>query len=299
MVAPDSDGVIGLDLGGSKIALRLERDDGSSSEDRLALSGEAEADLVALGHRLAALTRGRRPRAVGLAHAPTLDAAGRVSRWPNRPRWEGLALLDRLTAMTAAPVVAADDGCAAALADARRLGESTLLHLALGTGVGGGLVLGGRLYLPPGGVGTEFGHMIIVPGGRPCTCGRRGCLQAHASALAVRHAAAAAGGPPPDDLASVVTRAADGDAAARDALDHAAFALAVALTTLSEILGPMRITLGGGMTAAVPGLADRIADHAQTLVRPGATAPVPQPSPHGARAAVIGACLLARDALRD
>lgn len=299
MAQPVSDAVLGLDLGGSKLALRLERSDGTQSDCRIDLTGTIAADLDALRATIAALTKDCRLLAVGLAHAPTLDHAGRVVRWPNRPQWEGLALLDILAGWVKAPVVAADDGCAAALADARTLGEADHLHLSLGTGVGGGLVLGGALYLPPGGVGTEIGHMLVWPGGKRCTCGRQGCLQAYASARAVQAAAAASENTPLPTLAAVTAAAERGEPTACKALDEAAFALAAALTTLTEVLGPLPVTLGGGMMAAVPRLAEAVTAHAKAIARPGTPPARAQPSPHGADAAVVGALLLAREAAQE
>lgn len=295
MVQPASNAVLGLDLGGSKLALRLERSDGTQSNCRIDLTGTIEADLDALSTTIAALTANCRLLAAGLAHAPTLDHAGRIVRWPNRPQWEGLPLLDILTGWMKAPVATADDGCAAALADARTLGATDHLHLSLGTGVGGGLVLGGALYLSPGGVGTEIGHMLVWPGGRRCTCGRQGCLQAYASARAVQAAAASEHAPPPT-LAAVTAAAERGDPTACKALDEAAFALAAALTTLTEVLGPLPVTLGGGMMAAVPEMAEAVTAHAKALARPGTAPARAQPSPHGADAAVVGAVLMAREA---
>ncbi|MGJ3560808.1 ROK family protein [Streptomyces sp. INA 01156] len=117
--------------------------------------------------------------------------------WPSRPSWAGLrvgTLLERV--LPGVPVAHEDDGSLAALAEAAATGARDLAYLGVGTGIGGGLVLGGALHSGPRGGAAEIGHMVVDPGGPVCVCGRVGCLQAVASGTATLARAAALLGAP-------------------------------------------------------------------------------------------------------
>jgi glucokinase len=174
---------------------------------------------------------------------------GEITQSPNLPRWEGVKLGRELSC------VALNDANGAALGEAWAgglLGTRSAILLTLGTGVGGGLILDGKLWEGATGCSGELGHVAVRPEGPPCGCGSTGCLETYASASAVARAAGA-----PDAL-EAARRARAGDARARAAFDAAADALGVVLAGLVNALNPEAIALGGGMAGAFDLLAPRI-----------------------------------------
>lgn len=173
---------------------------------------------------------------------------------------------DRLSRILGVPVRLANDANAAALGEARAgaaRGCKNLAVVTLGTGVGGGILIDGKIYDGANSYGGEIGHMVIVRGGEPCGCGRKGCFEAYVSATAlIRQTKAAmradkssamwrlAGG-----LARVSGKTAFeglrlGDAAAAQVVGAYIGYLATGLANLSHILQPERILLGGGVSGA-------------------------------------------------
>lgn len=131
-------------------------------------------------------------RAVGISMAGLLDGMGHVVSWPNRPSWNGLALRALLEERLILPVILEDDANSAAVAEwsfGAGRGFENLMVMTIGTGVGAGLILGGRLFRGTHGWAGELGHIIMDPGGPECPCGRRGCLQALASGRSLERAA--------------------------------------------------------------------------------------------------------------
>ncbi|MEV5900396.1 ROK family protein [Streptomyces sp. NPDC052127] len=190
-------------MGGTKVALRAEHTDGTVREAGFrwprAPGGpvRAAADLDLLARRIRELCAVAPDElaGVGVAMPATLDTAGVVTAWPNRPDWTGFDLGRVLREVFGtAEVACADDGDLAALAEAHAAGRPDLLYLGVGTGVGGGIVLGGRLLPGPSRGSCEIGHLIVDRSGEPCDCGRRGCVQSVASGPAVLRRAARARG---------------------------------------------------------------------------------------------------------
>jgi glucokinase len=150
-------------------------------------------------------------------------------------------------------------------------GVRDMVFITLGTGVGGGIISAGRLLHGCGGNSSEIGHVIMVPGGRPCGCGQHGCVEAYASAhqTALRATEAIEAGEPSslkdilDEQGQVTCRDVyehllRGDALAQRITDETARMLAVLCIGLFHVLEPSRIVFGGGMTAAGQVLLDRI-----------------------------------------
>lgn len=126
---------------------------------------------------------------LGVGIAGVLDSRGRLTGCPNLPLLEGLPLADSLSAGLGFPVAVENDVHCAALAEARVGAAATFpgsLTVAVGTGLGAGLVLEGELYTGVTGFGCELGHMLLVPDGRSCGCGNRGCLEAYVSEVGLR-----------------------------------------------------------------------------------------------------------------
>lgn len=283
---------LGIDVGGTKVALRAESAVGTRE---LAFAwpaaGPVEDDLDLLAARADSLLA-ELPEpvvSVGVAMPATVGPDGRVTAWPNRPSWTGLDLAAGLEEVFGrARIAYADDGDLAALAESAVTGGD-LVYLGVGTGVGGGIVLGGRLV-----PGAELGHMVVDLRGENCSCGRRGCVQSLASGPAIlRRAARLRGSEVSAAEFPVACRAGAGWALV--AMEDACLALAAAVVGVGEALGVWSAVIGGGFTEAVEGFADRVATCAAGLARPGHSPPRVRAAVLGTASSLAGAVLLARD----
>ena len=182
---------LGLDIGGTKLALavgdergriaarrrRAMRPSGSARRDVDAMLAEARELLSEAGVAPGAL------RGVGVAAPGPIDfQRGEIEAPPNLPGWGRVPLAAWFSEALGAPVRLENDANAAALAEWRfgaGQGARNLVYLTMSTGVGGGLVLDGRLYRGARGGAGEVGHMPVEWDGEPCGCGRRGCLEAY------------------------------------------------------------------------------------------------------------------------
>ena len=263
--------VLGVDVGGTKIAAApIGRDAGqlaptfvesTRTESREAFLAGIETAL----RRALAEFASFEPKALGLACAGTIDSErGMVIASPNLPLAE-VPLASLLEKALGLPVVIENDVNAAVEAEATvgvAAGLRDVVMLALGTGVGGGLWLDGRVYRGANGGAAELGHMVVRAGGLPCACGFHGCLEAYASGRAlVRYAAARAGDAqtdPSGELTSLqdqgkltgaaVTRLAQaGDKAALEAVQELARWLGVGLGNMTNAFDPEMIVVGGGV----------------------------------------------------
>ncbi|WP_347231596.1 ROK family protein [Streptomyces malaysiensis] len=301
-------GHLGIDVGGTKVALRLEHDDLGISESSFrwpepdgtdamtSTSGGATRDLDLLARHIRELCAGRPERltGVGVAMPATLDATGTVTAWPGRPSWAGVDLRGALSALFGhAEVRCADDGDLAALAEAHEARCPDLLYLGVGTGIGGGIVLNGK---PVPGVGRgscEVGHLIVDRDGPLCDCGRRGCVQAAASGPATLRRAARSRG---QEVTFTALRQAvrGGKPWAVASLRESGRALAAAVTGVCELLHPSLVLIGGGFAAAMPELVAMVAERTAELGRPGHPPPPVRPARLGGLSSLHGAVLLAR-----
>lgn len=283
--------------------LRFATEAGRGAEDLARRLGEALNRL-----RDAAAEHGLEAAGVGLACPGNLDrAAGRVRFSPNLRELNGFALAAALSGPCGLPVSLENDANCYALGE-HQFGPHQGRDLALftlGTGVGGGLIMGGRLLTGGLGIGGELGHMLVEPGGRRCGCGARGCLEAYASATGMagmlREALAIgrrgtlgpkAGG---EELAAAARA---GDGLALEIMERAGAALGRAFAQVAVCTGCDLMLLGGGLAPAWPlmenaardALADRlrIADPAAITLAPaglGEDAPLLGAAALAARAA--------------
>jgi glucokinase len=185
-------------------------------------------------------------------------------------------------------------------------GARSLVYLTVSTGMGGGAVLEGRLHRGAAGNGGEFGHIMVRLGGRLCTCGRHGCIEAYASgtAIAERAAEAIAGGRAsslsalPRITAKDVAAAAATDALAREIWDETTELLGVAVTDLVNVFEPDLVILGGGVARAGSMLLDPVAASvAAHAMGPARTAAHVVMAGLGDTVCVVGAGALALDRL--
>jgi kanosamine 6-kinase len=291
-------GRLGIDIGGTKVALRAEDGDGRVAEStfRWHASDTAQRDLDRLHSHVRALLADWPVEltGIGVAVPATCDAAGVVRTWPGRPSWVGLDLTAALRALfPATPVAHADDGDLAAVAEARAARCPDVLYLGVGTGVGGGVVLDDRPWPGPAHGSCEVGHVVVDRAGPTCDCGRRGCVQAAASGPATLRRAARLRGHDvtyPDLVDG--TRA--GEDWALAALKESAEALAAAVVGIGELAHPALAVLGGGFAAGLSDdLVPLVAREVEALTRPGVD-PVPvRPAMLGGLSSLRAALLLA------
>ena len=238
---------------------------------------------------------------VGLAIPGFLDpASGRLVSSPNIPGVGDADLVTPLSAAWSVPVVVENDALAAAYGEwalhPRR--PPSLAYVGLGTGVGGGLILEGRPYRGSHGVAMEVGHLTLVPGGRSCGCGNRGCLERYASASGVTLSYREATGRELE-AHEIARLAGEGDAQARDALALAGEMLGRAMAHILKVADVGDLVVGGGLAGAwewmEPSFSFRMNADLIPVLRGRLTV---QLSRAGDQAGIVGAALLA-DGVRD
>ena len=291
---------LGIDIGGTKVALRLETAGGPAVERGFAWTepghrSDLRADLHLLRREVdVLLDAGEAPEAVGLAVPATVDATGTVATWPGRPGWVGADLAGALRELFPASRIGfADDGDLAALAEAACAGLEDIVYLGVGTGVGGGITHKGWLCPGPARGSCEVGHMIVDRSGEPCDCGRLGCLQAVASGPATLRRAGRARGRDVD-YATLRAAFAGGDGWAVGAVEETCAALAAAVVTIFELVRPSAAVVGGGFASGLPGFVPLVDRYVRELGRPGHAPPPVTAAALGGLSSLHGALVLAR-----
>jgi glucokinase len=292
--------VIGVDVGGTKILAGVVDRDGKVLSRHLVESPESseESVLEALEESIEALLD-ERVRAIGLGVPANLDRTTRkVLRATNLPL-DDFDLVEHVRARFGLPVGIENDAGAAALAEWKLgagRGASNLVVLTLGTGVGGGIVLGGALYRG----WAEIGHMVVLAGGPPCqgNCHGHGHLEALASGTAADREARELFGEEAD-ARELIERAREGDEAAAARLDEIAGYLGAAIGSLANLFDPELVVVGGGFGEAA---GDLLLDRAQAVAREEALTPADATlrvvsAELGADAGLIGAGLVGFAAL--
>ncbi|WP_439812883.1 ROK family protein [Streptomyces sp. P9-2] len=246
--------VIGLDLGGTKIAAALVAPDGTvlarhSLPTPATEGAEAVLDALAVAARA---VRSSDATAVGVAAAGVIDpVTGTVTSATDTLRgWAGTALATGLAARTGLPVACDNDVRAAATELAGPAGQraSVLLYAAVGTGVGGAVAVDGRVLHGAAGVAGHLGHLPSPEAeGLPCTCGASGHLEAIAAGPGITAHYTRMSGAPADRLETVAARAAQAEPHATAAVVLGARAAGRALGGLANALGADRVVLAGGV----------------------------------------------------
>jgi len=307
--------IIGVDLGGTKMLLGVLAPDSELLwESREASTGRTEEELVDLLVREVEEARAARPgvAAVGLGIPATIDHEKGVALSAVNLPLEDVPVRDLLGARAGLPVFVDNDATVAALAEhlygAARGAENAVM-LTIGTGIGGGLVLGGEIYRGSSGAGAELGHTVIEVDGLPCqgNCPGRGCVEAYASGTALGREGRAAAEREPDsalgrmlagggeiDGKAVTDAALAGDATARQVFDLVGRYLGVALTSFANIFEPEVFVIGGGVIAA----GDLLLDPARREIEARALPPMKRipvvAAELGNDAGMIGAAAMAR-----
>jgi glucokinase len=250
---------------------------------------------------------------VGVAAAGFVDAAGERVRFAPHLPWRDEEVRQRLEDRFGTRVVLDNDANCAALAEVASgaaAGARQAVVVTMGTGIGGAVVVDGRVVRGHNGMAGEFGHTQVVPGGHPCECGHQGCWEQYSSGNAlVRLARSRLGHEPtlleelcgadPERLTGpMITRAAeDGDLVARQAFASVGDWLGVGLANLVAVLDPEVVVVGGGVSAA----GDRLLDPARGALRRALVGaghrvvPPVRQARYGPEAGAVGAVFLARE----
>lgn len=186
----------------------------------------------------------------GFIHPKTGD----IAQSPNLPGLENVNLARDLSKLLGKKVAVENDANAAAFGEFCLLNQNDknvdgLIYLGLGTGVGGGLVIAGKLLVGQHGCAMEAGHIIVEPNGRLCGCGNHGCLEQYASASGVTKTYLAATGQS-FTAAQIAALADQDDVHAIDAYDLAAEKLAQVLASMLKVVDVSQVVIGGGMASA-------------------------------------------------
>ena len=281
---------IGVDLGGTNIRAALVDPQGRIRHDATCRTDAPRgpepilADMAALVRQVMATGRATPDEVIGLgvgSPGPLSFSRGVVIKAANLPGWTNIPLRDEMCRRVGLRTIVNNDANLAAYGEywaGAGKGVENMVMLTLGTGIGGGVVINGELLLGHFENAAELGHTIIVPNGRLCTCGQRGCLEAYSSAgnVAKRVAEAIRNGEP-SLLAGLVEKgtyfgcrkveeaAKEGDALCSQMWDEACYYLAVACVNIQHLFNPARIVMAGGMSKAGPFLIDLVQKHFELL----------------------------------
>ena len=168
------------------------------------------------------------------------------------PHYEGSQIKREMEAQFGVPVFALNDANAAALGECfigRAKGVSNVLMITLGTGVGGGIVLGGKIFGGTRGIAGELGHIPLYADGTPCTCGSRGCYESYAATTALVRLAKEATGEAEMNGRIIFSRAAQGDKAMLEIMDRWIGDIAAGIVGLVHTLNPQMVLIGGGVSS--------------------------------------------------
>ena len=310
---------IGVDIGGSKVLGGVVDEQGAviDTELRVTPGDDVNNTETVIAEVVKVLSGRHEVAAVGIGAAGWVGTDRATVLFAPHLAWRNEPLRDALQDRIGVAVTVENDANAAAWAEycfGAARGEPVVVAITLGTGIGGGLVLDGEVYRGAYGVGAEFGHMTMVPGGRRCACGNSGCWEMYASGTALAYDAREIAAAAPAAAHRLVEKAAGGElsgpvvTAAARAGDPIAIGiytamgrwLGVGMASLAAALDPSIFVIGGGVSEAGERLLLEPARQAfsETLTgrgyRPVARIAMAQSGP---RAGLVGAADLARRAV--
>jgi glucokinase len=310
--------VLAIDIGGTKLAAGVVDTDG-----RMLVRGEVPTlageglepvlgRIVGLGREL--LSRPEvahvRVHRIGVGCAGPVDIkAGLVFRPPNLPGWTRVPLTDHIQRSLGLPTVLENDANAAALGEFRYgagKGAGSIVYMTVSTGIGGGIILDGKVWHGLKDAAGEVGHMTVCPDGPVCGCGNRGCLEAMSSGPSIarraREAVAAGRQTRLSEIskptsADVVRLAQEGDPVAGEVWAEAVKYLGIGVAAVITILAPERVVIGGGVTMAGDALFQPLREQARQRVKlvPVESVPI-LPAALGPDVGILGAAAVALDA---
>lgn len=273
---------VGIDIGGTSVRASVVDDRGTMLDTLRAATPPTAAALEHCLDRLVGeLTSRWAAKAVGLAIAGFITPDRQVVRFAPHLPWREARVAEAMSSRLGIPVFTEHDANAAAVAEYRfgaaARGNNTLV-LAIGTGIGAGLLIGGEIYRGSFGVAPELGHLTVVPGGRNCSCGKHGCWERYCSGTALvdtvvemladdpvwsRSQLAADVAADPGSLTGrrIARAAADGDGLALAAFAAFAESLGSGLAMIADVFDPDLIVLAGGVGAASGLFLDEAREH--------------------------------------
>jgi glucokinase len=307
---------IGVDIGGTKILAGVVDENGKILDScKIPTPEDSHKTADAIAEAIRKVRGEYDIAAVGLGAAGFVDAERATVLFAPNVSWENEPLKAHIEHRVGLPVVVENDANAAAWGEAKfgaAAGYDDVVLITVGTGIGGGLILGGQLYRGRFGIGGEPGHYRVVPDGRPCGCGNKGCFEQYASGNALvraaRERAAAAPGKAKALMAmgngtvdgiegSHITEAArDGDLIALAAFDEIGTWLGQGMADLASMLDPGAFVLAGGVSEAGDLLRTPAAEGYRKALAGSGHRPFAQVliATLGADAGLIGAADLAR-----
>ncbi|GAA2391335.1 glucokinase [Catellatospora methionotrophica] len=263
---------IGVDIGGTKVLGGVVDPDGTvvATCRRDTPAGDVAATRDVIIDVVKDLSAEHEVDAVGIGAAGWIDATRSTVLFAPNLAWRDEPLRDYVAKAVNLPVVVENDANVAAWAEFRygaaADAEDSMVMFTVGTGIGGGIVLGGALVRGAHGIAAEIGHMLAVPDGHLCGCGRHGCIEQYASGNALVRFARAGAQAEPERAAlllgkadgrvdhitgPIVTAAAQaGDEVAIDAFTQIGYWLGQGLADLVQILDPQVLVVGGGVIDA-------------------------------------------------
>ena len=317
---------LGIDLGGTNIKAGI-TDEAGTLQCRESIKTRPERRAAEIIRDMAYLAQNvlasaklapAEVAAVGIGAPGTPDNANGVLIYANNLPFLNVPMRAEFRKVLDRPVFIDNDANVAALAEAVAGAAADVPHsvtVTLGTGVGGGVVIDRRIYSGFNQAGSELGHIVIVQGGEPCTCGRKGCLEAYASATGlVRETVRAAKAHPESvisglvggDLSRIDARTAfqaarAGDATGQAVVDRYIELLAEGLANLVNLLMPNVIVIGGGVCNEGEALLRPLQERVDALgyYGPGVAKTQVRLARMGNDAGVVGAAMMARSCLAD
>lgn len=281
---------------------------------------DAEALEIAIAHAVDELRRRHPITAVGLAVAGFVAVDRNTVRYAPHLPWRDAPVADRIAARIGLPVTLEHDANAAAVAEhtyGAARGAGVVVLVAIGTGIGGALLQNGTVFHGAYGVGPELGHLRLVPDGRACSCGKRGCWERYCSGTALvttalellaRHETASTvlAREFADDYSALTGRrvaaaAREGDVVAKQAMTRLATWLGEGLALVADVYDPEVIVIAGGVSESAPLFLDDAREHYASVLTGAGHRPLARIRTAQLRgdAGIVGAATLAAAAADD
>ncbi|MBQ6555878.1 MAG: ROK family protein [Firmicutes bacterium] len=310
---------LGIDLGGTNITAGLVDETGKLIDKRTTptMNGRSAEDILddmaALCEKLIAENELdlKDVKSLGIGLPGLLDKKKGVLVYANNLNFDGVNVVKEMKKRIKLPVYIENDANCAAIGEntcGAAYGDKNVIYVTLGTGVGAGIILDGKVFDGAFGGGGEAGHMVIVADGELCTCGRKGCWEAYASASALRREGRIAAAKYPSsrifqkvdgdirliDAKTVFDAADEGDEAAMNIVHDYQIYVAIGLVNLVNIFQPEAIVIGGGICARGSKLTDPIVEILNTRVYGGKLKTKIVVATLGNDAGIVGAAMLGK-----
>ncbi|WP_396345541.1 ROK family protein [Haloechinothrix sp. LS1_15] len=306
-----------MDIGGTSVQAGVINGNGTVVDTaRVGTPADSDALEEAVVGVVELLRRRHTIGAVGLAVAGFISADRKRVMYAPHLAWRDIPVAERLGTRTGLPVILEHDANAAAVAEHRYgsgRGAGVLALVALGTGIGGAMLLDGAVFRGASGVAPELGHLRVVPDGRACSCGKRGCWERYCSGTALAATAIellarypgkstvltreATGDPASITGRRVAGAARDGDPVAQLAMGELGRWLGEGLSLVADVYDPDLIVIAGGVSESAPLFLDEAREHYRTVLTGAGHRPLARIRTAQLRdeAGMVGAGVLARE----